>query len=69
MAQKPTNSTTYADYSYCSQGLGSKYFREGNPQELNYEPYRNGSRIMAPVDRSSETLSESKDTPDKNDEV
>ena len=64
MAQKPTNSTEYADYSYCSQGLGSKYFREGNPQELNYEPYRNGSRIMTPVNHSSEPSPGSRDSTD-----
>ena len=67
MAQKQTNSIEYPDYSYCSQGLGSKYFRKGNSQELNYEPYRNGSRIMTPVDRASATSSEPKN--DSNDEV
>ena len=54
MAQKQTNSIEYPDYSYCSQGLGSKYFRKGNSQELNYEPYKNGSRIMTPLNHSSE---------------
>ena len=61
MTQKPTNSTEYADYSYCSQGLGSKYFREGNPKELDYEPYKNGSRIMTPLNHSSEPSPRAKD--------
>lgn len=58
MYQKPTNSTQYGDYSY-----GSYSYNDGDVPEVDYEPYRNGSRIVTPVDPLPESFRERRDGP------
>ena len=55
MSQKPTNSTRYGDFSY---GYG-----DGDVPEVDYEPYRNGSRIVTPTDPLPESFRERRDGP------
>ena len=58
MSQKPTNSTKYGDYDY-----GYHRYGDGDVPETDYEPYRNGSRIVTPVDPLPESFRERRDGP------
>ena len=63
MTQKPTNSTKYGDYSYGPQNFCSRSYGDGDVPEVDYEPYRNGSRIVTPVDPLPESFRERRDGP------
>ncbi len=58
MSQKPTNSTKYGDYNF-----GSNYYGDGDIPEVDYEPYRNSSRVVTPVDPLPESFRERRDGP------
>ena len=58
MSQKPTNSTRFGDYPY-----GSNRTNDGNVPEVDYEPYRNGSRVVTPTDPLPESFRERRDGP------
>ena len=55
MSQKPTNSTRYGNVNY---GYG-----DGDVPEVDYEPYRNGSRVVTPTDPLPESFRERRDGP------
>lgn len=48
MYQKPTNTSRYGD---------------GDVPEVDYEPYRNGSRVVTPTDPLPESFRERRDGP------
>lgn len=53
MYQKPTTSSKRGDYSY----------GDGDVPEVDYEPYRNGSRVVTPTDPLPESFRERRDGP------
>ena len=63
MAQKPTNSTRFGDYSYGSHNYDFRNYGDGDVPEVDYEPYRNGSRVVTPVDPLPESFRERRDGP------